>query len=86
MLEVRVTGMVLRTAAPGFYMFVRVKAIQKYKGVTKLCGCGAEEVTQFVRETVESNFKNLPRSVVDMVTNEVSNALLREMSEELCIP
>ncbi len=78
--------MVLRTAVPGFYMFVRVKAIQRYGGIAKLCGCDAKEVARFVRETVESNFRNLPGSVVDMVTDEVSNALLREMSEELCAP
>jgi len=84
--EVRVTGMVLKTATPGFYMFVRIKAIQKYKGIARFCSCDKEEVTRFVRETVEANFRNLPRAVVDRVTNEVSSTLLREMTEELCNP
>lgn len=78
--------MVLKTATPGFYIFVRIKAIQKYKGITKFCDCDEEEVTRFVRETVEANFRNLPRTVVDRVTDEVSAALLREMAEELCNP
>ncbi len=78
--------MVLRTTTPGFYMFVRVKAIQKYMGVAGLCGCDDAEVTHFVRETVRSNFKNLPKAVVDRITNEVSAALLKDMAEELCNP
>lgn len=82
----RVTGMVLKTTVPGFYIFVRVKAIKEYKGITRFCGCDEAEVTRFVRETVETNFRNLPRAVVDKVTGEVSAALLKEMAEELCNP
>ena len=85
-LGVRVTGMVLRTATPGLYMFVRVKAIQEYRDVAGLCDCDEAEVTHFVRETVRSNFRNLPKAVVDRITNEVSAALLKEMAEELCNP
>jgi len=79
-------GMVLKTATPGLYIFVRVKAIQKYRGIPRFCDCDEEEVTRFVRETVETNFRNLPGVVVDRVAGEVSAALLKEMNEELCNP
>jgi len=79
-------GTVLKTATPGLYMFVRVKAIQRYEGIAKFCDCDEEEITLFVRETVEANFRDLPRAVVDRVTDEVSAALLKEMTEELCNP
>ncbi len=78
--------MVLKTVTPGFYIFVRVKAIKEYRGITRFCDCDEAEVTRFVRETVEKNFRNLPKAVVDRVTDEVSAALLKEMVEELCNP
>ncbi len=78
--------MVLKTAIPGFYIFVRVKAIKEYENIAKFCDCDEAEVTRFVRETVEANFRNLPEAVVNRVTDEVSAALLKEMAEELCNP